>query len=169
MASSEPPTATHPPRRRIGPRAQRRLAWTAGAIVLVIAGGAVNQLLRSGNSSLPRTAAPKRHSALGINDLDVAYGTTPKELTSRLGPPTAKETNCWIYRGKAIAAQLSADGTGAADAVKYCFSEGPTGGQVVTGTWTHYLAHTIKSGRFKGHYPAGWGNVVIQPGPIAPS
>ena len=102
-------------------------------------------------------------SRYGEMDLQIAYGTTPKQVLRQIGSPTTKQADCWIYRGQSIRGRYS--GTGI-DGIKFCFSEGATGNKVVTQIFNHTPAHTIINkdpvthAITKKHYPAQWFHAV---------
>ena len=155
VPASERPVRDRTPRRWVGPRARRRIAWVTAALALVIIGGAANQLFRSGSSSPVRKSSSRQPRYIGAMNLGIAYGATAKQVLRQLGAPTSKEGNCWIYRGRAIAANRAHAGPNV-DAMKFCFSEGSTGDQVVSTISSHYMATTFHNRR----YPAHWGGFV---------
>lgn len=141
-------------RRRLGPRARRRLAALVLAALLIVA-ATIYHFAGNGNS------APKvqKHPFIGSTDLGIAYGTTATELLHELGPPTSKHANCWTYWGQPgrIRGRPTLE---TMDATRFCFSIGATGAQVVTEIKNHCIASTFH----KRHFPAQWcGMVNISP------
>ena len=79
----------------MGPRARRRLAWTAvlvGIVGLVVVGVAIHYATGSG-SLTPK----QQQSALGSMNLGISDGATQRGVLHRLGRPTGKQGRCWIY------------------------------------------------------------------------
>jgi hypothetical protein len=133
----------------IGPRATRRFVWVVGlAIGVAVFAGAIRHLTRSSHP-----ASNHAKETLGApENLGVPFGASPAKVVARLGQPNAKQAGCWIYGVKDGAKEIG-NGFGQwIDKVKYCFSEGATGGQVVADISSHMVAHRIG----KKHYPAGW-------------
>jgi hypothetical protein len=62
------------------------------------------------------------------------------QLRRRLGTPTTKHANCWVYGGKHIPSSYRAIHI---DATKFCFSAGGAGNQVVAEIFNHSPAHMI--------------------------
>jgi hypothetical protein len=87
--------------------------------------------------------------------LGIAYGTTAKQLLREIGSPTKKQADCWLYRGQVGRIRGRYSGP-YVDAMKFCFSAGPTGGNVMTQIFSHYAGHTIA----KEHFPAQWAHPV---------
>lgn len=110
------------------------------------------------------TAVPGQHAVVvpahhdvpyGELSAGIAYGATPKAVLAKLGPPTTRRKSCWVYRGKQNPkGRYEAPGV---DAMEYCFSEGPAGGQAVSEIYSHTVAHTTN-----GQYiPAFWGHPLV--------
>jgi len=140
----------------------------AAAGLLVVA-GLVGHLLGHGKASAPVSPRPReRRSAalpLGELSLGVAFGATPEQVVRRLGAPTTRDGSCWVYRGRAGAVRGRVSGP-YVDALKFCFSPGPLGRNVVTQIYSHTVAHTIVETDpmshtvFKRRFPARWGYTV---------
>lgn len=77
----------------MGPRARRRLAAAAIALVAVAIGATVYATQSGGHSSGPPKEIYGTFGAFGVS-----YGTTGKQLLAKFGPPDAKRGGCWIYR-----------------------------------------------------------------------
>ncbi len=151
----------------LGPRARRRLARLgASAGALVVVAGLIYWLAVAGNSSAqhrtPHPGPKSLQERLGSGELNlgVAYGTSPNQLRRRLGAPAETQANCWIYRGsKDIPGSYRAIYI---DAVKFCFSAGPTGTKAVMETFNHSPAHTIvrtdpvTHTKSRTHFQAQW-------------
>lgn len=151
------------------------LAWLAGIAlgVLVVAGviryatgissGEHHPTLSVTGSSNAVTAP--RALRYGFMGLRIAYGSTPKQVLGQIGSPTKKQAHCWLYRGHVGNIRGRYPGP-YVDAMKFCFSAGPTRGNVMTQIFSHYAAHTIattdpitqKIG--KTHFAALWGRPV---------
>jgi hypothetical protein len=86
----------------------------------------------------------------------IAYGATPKQVLTALGPPTTKHAGCWTYPAEnhTINGEYLGD---VVDALRYCFGDGPAGGQVVTTIHEHLIPHRLPN---KKWYPGGWGGVM---------
>jgi hypothetical protein len=153
-----------------GSHARRRLAWLAAiAGGLLVVGGAIHLVTRFGDSSTPHqprasvTGNPPTNPRLryGEMDLQIAYGTTPRQVLRQLGSPTTRQADCWIYRGQPgrIRGRYSGQGI---DGMKFCFSAGGAGNTVVTQIFNHVPAHTnidtdpVTHTITKTHYPAQW-------------
>lgn len=158
----------------------RRSTWVAGVcggLTVLVVGGLIVHFTGAGKGSThrPRHSAPSatKRPSYGEFNLGIAYGMTPNAVLRRLGSPTNKQADCWLYRGKngVIRGHYSAPyvaGFPAAaydDAIKYCFSEGPIGGMVVTQMFTHTPAHTIRRWDattqtfVKKYFAAQWGPI----------
>lgn len=154
------------------------LAGIVGGLAVLLIGGVILHSTGSGNASTqdrPKRSAPasSKRPSYGEFNLGIAYGMAPNEVLRRLGSPTSTHAGCWLYRGKngIIRGHYSSPyvagypAAGYDDAIKYCFSEGPVGGMVVTQMFTHTPAHTIRRWDaathtvVKRHFPAGWGPI----------
>jgi hypothetical protein len=160
------------------PRGHARsgLAWAAGiAGALLVAGGVAHRVAGHRNSPMLHAAvgpiavtveSTPRHGAYGENDLGIPYGTAASHVLRELGPPTAKQGSCWIYRGR-IGRIRGRSSDSFVDAMKFCLSEGPAGGMAVTQVFDHYVAHIIVRTDPVTHrvekrtYPALWGHPVV--------
>jgi hypothetical protein len=85
----------------MGPRAKRRLAYVAAAVV-VLAVAVAGVMLFSGGShrSAPRVSAVDSTPAsirYVTNRLKLVYGMTPKQIRQLVGPPQKVIGNCWRY------------------------------------------------------------------------
>ena len=149
--------------------------WLAAMVVgaLVVAGGVVHYATGSGKPSAPpRTRivpAPKRPPiglGYGQRNLGIAYGSAPAEVRRQLGPPVQQRAGCWLYRGRV--GRIRGRWSGSyVDAMKFCFSEGPVGSQVVTQILSHSPRHTIVRRDPYTHkivskrtWPAQWGPAI---------
>jgi hypothetical protein len=163
--------------RALLPKTRTSLAWLTGILAGLLVTGCVIHYATGGIGNSPARQRPPQRSAkaLGVSgtqqrfrygfmDLGVAFGWTRAQVRREIGPPTAKEANCWIYRGRGdtIRGRYSAG----ADGMKFCFSAGPTGGTVMMHVSGHYPAQTVTllnraTGKLtKKHYAAAWGGVV---------
>ena len=89
------------------------------------------------------------------------YGASPTQLVRRLGHPSEKQQECWIYKVE-DGAKTTDHGFGQyVDKVRYCFAEGATGGQAVSQIASHLTPHRIG----EKHYLTSWSDTVIQPMP----
>jgi hypothetical protein len=143
----------------LGPRARRRLAWLAGtaAAVVVVGGGAIRLFDSAGSGSL----APEPAQAVGEQDAGVAFGAKPGQVLQKLGAPSNKHSDCWVYTARAHRVGGAYLGK-LVDGLKYCFGPGPPEGKVVTNVYEHVVAHTLPS---KKWFPGGWEPAIaIAPG-----
>lgn len=137
--------------RPIGPRARRRLAWLAGtAAALVVAGGGGYRLFDSGSSGTSTTPEPTQ--AAGEQSAGIAFGAKPKQVLRTLGPPTQRQSTCWVYLARAHRVDGAYLGK-LVDGLKYCFGAGPLGDQVVATIYEHVIPHTLPN---KKWFPGGW-------------
>ena len=156
------------PIRGVGPRARRRLALLAATVAgLVVAAGLIYWLAAAGNSSTSGQqtqtirASAEQQLGYGQMNLGVAYGTTPKQVRRQLGAPATTNGNCWTYRGSKVIPD--AYRAFYSDAVRFCFSPGATGNNVVTQIFDHWMAHTIVETdpvthvKSRKYFPAVWG------------
>jgi hypothetical protein len=142
--------------RGVKPRVRRRLAWLLGTIVaLAVAGGALYHVLGPTGSTDTRKSPPRRQTEVGEQNGGIAYGDTAKQVLTKLGSPTQKQAACWIYDahlhtingmylGKVI------------DAMKFCFAEGPLGGNVVSTIYEHFIPSVTASLPKDKRPPGGW-------------
>jgi hypothetical protein len=155
------------------PNARRLASLVAGVAGLLLAGGLIQYFIGIGDSSSryhPQAVAAtphnssSQHAFSGATNLGIAYGTTPDQVLRQLGSPAAKQTNCWLYRGRVIPDSYRALYI---DAMKFCFSDGAVGNKVVTRIITHSPTHTITRTDPVTHavtttkYPAGWGPPLV--------
>lgn len=132
-----------------GPRARRRI--TLLAILAVAVGAAVYHLVDRGGGS---SKQPHLDLPLGENNLGIAYGARPTQVVRRLGQPSEKVGQCWIYKapGGKVNGHATLQGAGV-DAMKYCFAEDAIGGRAVSNIEWHFKAATFH----KTKIPAHWG------------
>ena len=145
--------------RTLGPRAKRRLAWLAGiaATIAVVGGGAIRLFDSAGSGNL----AMKPIQGAGEQDAGIAFGAKPGQVLAKLGPPTKKQSACWVYTARAHRVGGAYLGT-FVDGLKYCFGAGPLGDKVVANVYEHIVPHTLPS---KKWFPGGWEPVIaIEPG-----
>lgn len=109
------------------------------------------------------TSAANQPDRYGAFDLGIVYGSTPKQVLSRLGSPTKEQAHCWLYRGRVGSIRGHYPGP-YVDAMKFCFSEGPAGGTAVTRILNHLPIHSIIKRDpvtnqiiSKQTFPAQWG------------
>lgn len=160
--------------------AGRRLAWIAGVagglLVLVSAGLIVDYRPRGDDLSSHRLrerssitaadlAAPRQPLHYGAMTLGIAYGASRKDVLRQLGPPTARQGRCWVYRGQVGRIRGRSSGP-FVNAMKFCFSEGPAGGEAVMHIFGYRPAHTVtmwdpETGVLvKKRFPARWGPTI---------
>jgi hypothetical protein len=159
-------------------RMQRSRSVVRTGVVGILGGllaGVGAHFAYDGNSSAKRQSQPSANnlgasasgqlqSHYGAIDLDVAYGSTPRQVLGQLGPPTTKDANCWLYRGRGDT--IRGRYSGGSDVMKFCFSAGPIGNTVVTNVFQHTPAHTIvkrdpQTGKVtRKHFRAAWGPTV---------
>jgi hypothetical protein len=124
-----------------------RVGWVAAiAGGLIVVGVLIHFVTGPGSSSA-------QHQTLSTGELNlgIRYGSTPKQVQRRLGAPATKHGSCWVYRGHGE--RVAGFYTGPyIDAMRFCFSDGPTGIKVVTNTFAHIVAHTVH----KRTIPAQW-------------
>jgi hypothetical protein len=146
----------------LGARARRRLVWlaaTAGGLLVV--GGVIHHVTSAGGSS-----QQQQRLRYGEMDLQIAYGSTPKQVLRQLGSPTTRQADCWIYRGRVGSIRGRYSGP-YIDAMKFCFSAGAAGNKVVTQIFNHLPARTIVNKdpvthvTTKEHFPARWLHAII--------
>ncbi len=156
-----------------------RITWLAGiaGVLIVIAaicltldrtsagGGSAKQARSNGSATSGGASSTHRPSRDGAMNLGIAYGATPKDVLRQLGSPTTTNAHCWVYRGRAGNVRDRYSGP-YVDALKFCFSAGPTGGEAVTQILSHTTTHTVTLRDFAGHaitkkrFQAQWGPTV---------
>jgi hypothetical protein len=162
------------------PHAARRLVWLAAILGgFVVAGVVIYVATRSGNSSAQHQQTSRAGAASSVKkqarnhygtwNLGIAYGWTPKQVLRQIGAPVKKQANCWLYRGQVRGGIGNIRGRFSGlyvDAIKFCFGEGPAGGEAMTQIRSHYAAHTIFKKDATGHvvskrfYSAEWNGPV---------
>lgn len=149
----------------MGPRTKRRLAWLAATVVaLAVVVGAFQHFSVSRGSGNSGGSATHRRLEVGAQSGRIAYGATPRQVLTTLGAPTKKQGACWSYSAKAhtINGEYLGD---VVDGLRYCFSDGPTGGKVVANIYEHIIAHRLPT---KKWYPGGWNPAMTLMGPHPP-
>jgi len=108
----------------------------------------------SGNSDEP---AQTENQSVGVS-----YGDSAAKVRAKVGTPTRNQGVCWINDAKAHTVDGAYLGE-FADAVRYCFGEGPAGGKAITAIEVHLIPHTLLN---KKWYPGGWNHAtVVSPAP----
>lgn len=127
-----------------------RVIWIAAFVGALVAAGAVGHYAPGSGKSktahrtrtAPRPARPPIGLGYGQRNLGIAYGSTSADVLRQIGSPVSKQEGCWLYRGRV--GRIRGRWSGSyVDAMKFCFSEGPAGNQVVTRIWSHSPRHTI--------------------------
>jgi hypothetical protein len=132
----------------LGPNARHRRAWLAGIVAgLLAVAGVIHYATGTGNSSTKESitrssSAQQQRLGYGQFNLGIAYGSTPTQVLRQIGSPTAKQADCWLYRGHVGRIRGRYSGP-YVDAMRFCFSDGPAGGQAVTQIFSHSPIHTI--------------------------
>jgi hypothetical protein len=125
-----------------------RRVWLAGiAVGLLVVAGLIRYAAGTGHSSTKQSitrssSAQQQRLRYGQFNLGIAYGSTRKQVLRQIGSPTAKQGDCWLYRGHVGRIRGRYSGP-YVDAMRFCFSDGPAGGQAVTQIFSHSPIHTI--------------------------
>ena len=128
--------------------------------------GAAFHFLGSDDASRARTAGASPSQRPENQSVGVAYGDPSSKVLSTVGSPTKKQGACWIYKAKSHSVSGSYIGK-FSDSLRYCFGEGPAGGEAVTAIEVHIVPHTMLDGKW---YPGGWNQATTYtPAPPPPS
>jgi hypothetical protein len=132
----------------------RRLIMLLAVAVAAAGGGALQHFFDSTSSKSSHTASSEQLDLeVGEQNGGIAYGDTAKQVTAKLGRPGKKQSACWIY--SAPDHTLHGEYLGKViDAVRYCFADGPVGGQVVSTIYEH-LIPSANASLPKDKQPAG--------------
>lgn len=122
----------------LGPRARRRFAWLSVVALAAVGIGAFYAATSVGRNS--------KQEAIPTMNLGIPYGTTPRQLLARLGPPDRRRGNCWTYAAHAGSVRSIYAGE-YTDAVRFCFVAG-----IVSDIHDHEIAYTYHHIRIRAKW-----------------
>jgi hypothetical protein len=136
----------------MGPRARRRFAWLVATVAVLAVVGAMIHFFGSADNMSSKVAASEPQQASGEVSGGIPFGASSQQVVGTFGPPTRNGAGCSVY--SANAHRINGEYLGKfVDGLKFCFSDGPAGGKVVSTIYNHLIAHPTPADK---HFAGGW-------------